>query len=235
MSHERIAGYLNDDAATGLLTKTDRFETPAAAAPPKDWHSEIWLPEPFEARYAYPLLVWLHDDGETELSAAPWAEATGMQNMIVLSVRGSILARGAHGFRWPADGRDVWAAIAEELAELPPELRFDASRVVLAGRGQGAAAAFAAWKHAPRDVAGACLVNPGPPADSDALNGCGSQTLGGRLWIGGLGASDWRSAGKAAFALGTDVRIEPTAVTPDRVGPAINTWVMRSIPTAVLA
>lgn len=219
-------------AGDGLLTKTNRFADPVAATPPQDWHSEIWLPEPFEPRYHYPLLVWLHDAGETERSAAPWAEGTGMQNMLVLSVRGPRSTRGGQGYDWPDEGHSVWQAVAAELAELPPELRYDANRVVLAGTGRGATAALAAWQTFPAAIAGVCMVNPGL---ADGRTVFAGPRPAGRLWIGGLGTSSWRTAARAAFALGTDVRMEPSAVDARHVGPALNEWVMRSIPTAVIA
>lgn len=217
-----------------LLEKSDRFMDHAPAAPPADWTSEIWLPEPFEPRYAYPLLVWLHDAGESELDAAAWAEATGMQNLLVLSVRGT-LTRKDGGFDWPADGDAVWKAVSEELSQLPPELRYDERRITLAGHSAGARAAFAAWRCHPRQIAGACLVSPGYPDDQPLLHPAGSGTLGGRLWVGGFGAAAWQRTAQAAYALGTDVRIDSAASVPGEVGPALNEWVMRSIPTAVLA
>ena len=222
---------VSDPSLDGLLSKADRFRVDAPAAPPRDWTSEVWLPQPFEPRYAYPLIVWLHDAGETELAAGPWADATGMQNALVLSVRGPVRRAGG-GFDWPADGESVWAAVAEELADLPPELHFDAGRVFLCGAGRGAVAAFEAWRSNPGRVAGACLASPGVLDGSSALAG---GRLGGRLWVGGFGASSWRAVGRAAFALGTEVRIDPTAADPHAVGPAIDHWIMRSIPTAVLA
>ena len=234
MSHDRLHDLRLDDPLSGLLAKSDRFGA-APAAPPADWRSEIWLPEPFEPRYHYPLLVWLHDAGESELATAEWAEATGMQNLLVVGVRGPLSLRRGGGHDWPADGAAVWAAVAEELAGLPPELRFDASRVTLAGRGSGARAALAAWRSHPQSVCGACLVDPGFAADAAPLTPGGTPVSGGRLWVGGFGATSWRDAGRAAYALGTDVRIEPASSAPDRVGPALNDWVMRSVPTAVLA
>lgn len=239
MNNQRL---IFSDESTGLSV-TNRLGLHVGESAVREWTSEIWLPEPFEPRYAYPLLVWLHDDGGNVLDDERIANRAASQNMIVLSVRGPRSVDD--GFGWPTESRcgvglDIWRLVAEELAELPPELRFHSERVFLAGRGTGAAAAWRAWLGHSDQIAGAALLDPPSAVDASSLRSVAVGTtqkpgLSGRLWIGGKNAQKWRSAAKSAYALGAEVSLAGSVRTDEAVGESLDRWVMKALPTAVFA
>lgn len=221
-----------------------RFDVAARQTPQTlPWTAELWLPEPFEPRYAYPLLVWLHDDGEDELADANIADAAAAQNMIVMSVRAPHVS--GDGFDWSptkadVDGASVWSVVSEELACLPAELNLHPQRFFVAGRGAGAVAAWRAWIANSDRIAGAALVQPPHTPDCDSLRQAAltsqkQPALNGRLWIGGSATTSWRSTARSAYALGAEVSLDPTANTAIQVGRSLDRWVMRALPTAVFA
>lgn len=220
-----------------------RFSTETPATPVVPWTTELWLPEPFEPRYAYPLLVLLHDAGDNELTETVVANAAASQNMIVLSVRG--FSTSGEGYSWSDDSQDtdgsrVWGRVAEELAELPPELRYHEERVFITGRGAGAIAAWRAWINHGDQIAGAALIDPPTNSDDSPLRtvahaATSKPALNGRLWIGGESVQPWRTTARSAYALGAEVSLDPTAKTSEEVGKSLDRWVMRALPTAVFA
>lgn len=239
MNHGRL---VNDAAALGL-TAVSRFGDTSALAPAREWTSQLWLPEPFEPRYEYPMLVWLHDNGADELADERIANVAAQQNMILLSVRGTV--QSGDGYGWPTDsghdnGRLILRHIAEELSELPPELRFHSDRIFLAGRGIGALAAWRAWLSDCHQIAGAALLDPPETPDVESLRDAAvasstKPAVKGRVWIGGASVEPWRPAARSAYALGAEVSLDPTATSSQMIGTSLDRWVMRALPTAVFA
>lgn len=239
MNHGRL---INDGLGLGL-TSASRFDAGSQIVPIREWTSQLWLPEPFEPRYEYPLLVWLHDNGDDELTDEQIANVAARQNSIVLSVRGSEIV--GDGFGWPIryrhdSGTEIWRYVSEELAELPPELKFHSERVFLAGRGVGALAAWRAWLSHSDQVAGAALIAPPETADIESLRAAAvtsstKPAVSGRLWIGGASVEPWRAAARSAYAMGAEVSLDPSATTRKAIGDSLDRWVMRALPTAVFA
>lgn len=239
MNHGRL---INDGAFVGT-SAAHRFDAGQQIVPIREWTSQLWLPEPFEPRYEYPLLIWLHDNGDDELTDERIANVAARQNMIVLSVRGTEVVND--GFGWPVRyrhdiGTEVWGYISEELAELPPELRFHSDRVFLAGRGSGALAAWRAWLSHGDRIAGAALVAPPEAVDVDSLRDAAVSSstkpaISGRLWIGGSSVNSWRPAAQSVYALGAEVSLDPQATSAATIGDSLDRWVMRALPTAVFA
>lgn len=239
MNHGRT--IFNDLDSRGLIP--NRIASTESISPVQQWTSEVWLPEQFEPRYAYPLLVWLHDHGADELADAEVANAAATQNMIVMSVRGPFACGAGYGWADEAgsiDGTIVWRTVAEELAQLPPELNYHSERVFLAGRGAGAIASWRAWIRHCDQIAGAGLAAPPQTPDASTLREAAvtsdiKPTLSGRLWIGAGPTSIWRPVAQTAFTLGAEVSLDAQAETPSAIGRSIDRWVMRAMPTAVFS
>ncbi|MBA3312685.1 MAG: hypothetical protein M3552_05480 [Planctomycetota bacterium] len=100
----------------------------------------VFTPEGYEPNYAYPLIVWFHDAGESEQMLRRVMPVMSDRNALGLALRGERLRR--NGFDWAAGlteprERSLEAAVRE----FKREFNIHTERVVLAGRGTGAVAA----------------------------------------------------------------------------------------------
>ena len=174
----------------------------------------VLAPEGYEPGYAYPLVVWLHDAGDTERDLPAVVEAVSDRNHLALAVRGVPCGRVGSERRGPRFGWSDKAVgdLADRLPGLVAAVRADwhvnPDRVFLAGVGAGADAAAALLAARPGYFAGAALLAGGtlpPPPTPD-----GRPDLAGRrvLLSGGPGRADapkvlaaaagWRALGAAA-------------------------------------
>ncbi len=142
----------------------------------QDCPHALFAPQHYESKYAYPLLVWLHDSGEDEWQLLRVMPLVSLRNYVAVGPRG-VLLRDAGGVdRWgwsqspPAAGRGeerVFAAIEVAVRRY----HVDGRRVFLAGAGSGGTAALqiaAAW---PERFAGAAsLGGPLPEAHCAPLS-----------------------------------------------------------------
>lgn len=151
-----VSGGLREDllAATRIL----RFDMAIEPEPtpldrtPSGGPLSILLPTPYEPRYAYPLVVWLHGDGADETELHDVLPAISEQNFV------GAAPRAEYG-RWDPANVDEWS---NELHDLLVDLRrtyhVHSERIFLAGRGSGAAMAIATLLHRPTWFAGALAL-----------------------------------------------------------------------------
>ena len=111
---------------------------PGAPARP----ARVYLPIDYQPKYAYPLLVLFHADGECEGHAARLVPHLSRRNYVALCVRGGVKQGlrpdGRNAYEWDtAADRGAKAALAHALNaySVHPD------RVFLVGVGEGAAAA----------------------------------------------------------------------------------------------
>ncbi len=124
----------------------------------------LWLPEGFEPSYAYPLLVWFHDDGEDEDQLADVMPRISERNYVGLSLRGNLPRSIGCGWSTAAER---WSRLANDLATvvsaLEDRILIHESRKYLAGVGLGGSLAWEILLRQPRDWAGAvCLAGQFP-------------------------------------------------------------------------
>lgn len=153
-------------------TKTNRAaEHPAegfrSALLPAAGHRPVrlYLPTDYQPKYAYPLVVLFHADGECEEQAARLVPQLSRRNYIVLCLRGPV----ALGPR--ADGRPAfgWSGVAADRATKAALNYVTASysvhpgRVFLLGVAEGGAAAYRLGLELGTRVAGVVALNADLP------------------------------------------------------------------------
>ena len=187
------------------------------AAPRCRW----MLPQPFEASYGYPVLLWACDSATEYDEVAAWADAIGLQNMAIVAVDCSASTDQltlAELVRYQF--AQAWLTKPEEL-----EVRLD--RVFAVGRGVAGAAAVEVWLGGKSSLAGVAAIQPSDVCQPQLLSGSAS----GRLLV--VGEAGWRPAAKALFAAGCDVELRPSVRDLPTTASLIANWVMRAIPTAI--
>ena len=65
-----------------------------------DWPVSIYVPERYEERYAYPLVIWFHSDANDEDQLEQFMGAVSSQNYIGLALRGNTEHKSAGGYCW---------------------------------------------------------------------------------------------------------------------------------------
>ena len=140
-----------------------RSRTPFPLALPH----RLFFPQHFEARYQYPLLVWLHSEDSSEYELDEVAASISMRNYIAVGLRGPQASlSGGRRFNWSLSAGCL--AIAEESALQAvrmacDDLAVDPRRVFIGGYGVGGSVAqWIALRH-PQYFAGAASVNGAAP------------------------------------------------------------------------
>lgn len=158
------------EAAHGLALPACGF------SPGQDTAHTLFAPQHYEARYAYPLLVWLHDNGEDEWQLLRVMPLVSLRNYVAVGPRGVLLrdAAGADHWGWSQARSHVDLAEERVFAAIDAASRryhVDRGRVFLAGAGTGGTMALriaAAW---PERFAGAAsLGGPLPEAHCAPLS-----------------------------------------------------------------
>ena len=139
---------------------------PSCEAQPSVRPHAVYLPEHYEAGYAYPLIVWFHGDGASEAELARVMPSISDRNYIGVALRGDLMSGTGFGCTLPksletsevsrgdlASGTGFgWSATGAQSAELLHEVRsivtsmrreyhILSERIYLAGFGSGASTA----------------------------------------------------------------------------------------------
>ena len=132
----------------------------------------LFFPQHFEARYAYPLLIWLHSPDSSEYELDELMPAVSLRNYVAVGLRGPrVSSQGPRRFCWSL--QDECLAISEELtleaARLAVEdLGINAARVFIGGYGVGGSVAQWVALRYPQYFGGAISIN-GPAPDRPKL------------------------------------------------------------------
>jgi phospholipase/carboxylesterase len=108
----------------------------------------IFVPQKFEERYAYPLVVFLHGHGEDERQWLSQIMHLSRRNYVGLALRGPhrvVGKNGRPGFGWGRDRRSDSAIEDYTLAavdEVRTSFNIDLRKIHLAGFGEGASLAL---------------------------------------------------------------------------------------------
>lgn len=122
------------------------------------------LPQGYEPRYPYPLLVFLHGRGESEQQWIDLAPAISRRNYICLSLRGPQLVSrldGSVGYGW-GDGEneaDLETSVFDAIKKTMQSCHIHSERIFLAGCCEGAAAALRIGLTFPEKFAGVVSLN----------------------------------------------------------------------------
>lgn len=135
-----------------------------SAAPTRP--ARVYLPTDYQPKYAYPLAVLFHADGECEDHAARLVPQLSRRNYVALCLRGGVRrglrADGRPAFGW-GTGPDRGARAA--LAHVLREYSVHPDRVFLVGVGEGAAAAYRLGLALGDRVSGVVALNGALPTD----------------------------------------------------------------------
>lgn len=126
------------------------------------WPVATFSPICYEANYAYPLLVWLHDDGEDETQMLRLMPQVSRRNYVALGLRAEGPKSGRPGFCWGDAPEHLERAEDELFTAIKAARRrwhVHSERVFLVGVGGGAAAAFWWALRYPDRFAGVAALN----------------------------------------------------------------------------
>ena len=199
---------------------------PAGASFASRW----WMPEPFEATYAYPVLAWVCRSLAEYRQVEQWVRLVGRQNAasvaVLLPAATDANAAGREsGFGTTCD--EVAFALGQAWLTKPESLTAREDRVYGVGVGEAAGTAVRAWLGDSAWLAGAAAIAPSrtvaPP------RGLARQS--GRLLV--TGSATWSKTAAVLYAAGADVELRPTTGNSVDAAAQLNAWMMRAIPTAV--
>jgi phospholipase/carboxylesterase len=103
----------------------------------------VYVPEHYEAGYAYPLVVWFHGDGESEAELNRVMPSISDRNYIGVALRGDVAHES--GYSWStgsADSPELLEDVRLIVTSLRRRLHIHSERIYLAGFGSGATTAI---------------------------------------------------------------------------------------------
>jgi phospholipase/carboxylesterase len=192
----------------------------------------VYLPTDYQPKYAYPLVVVFHADGECEEHAARLVPIISRRNYVAMCVRGPVpLGRrpdGRPAFGW---GRTADRGAKAALAHVLATYSVHPDRVFLVGAGEGASAAHRLALSRRGLAAGVVSLNGTLPAADIRTNNLRVMLAHGTA-NSLVPFADARRAATRLTASGATVRLDRHA-TSHRVHPAMlrdaNHWIMSQI------
>ncbi|MCA9051885.1 MAG: hypothetical protein KDA89_24270 [Planctomycetaceae bacterium] len=135
------------------------------AAASSDWPVSLFVPQRYEENYAYPLLIWFHDDHSSENELDLVMNAIGDQNYCGLAIRGNTELPGHDSFGWKADDLEFGTVPLTQLVNITTRrlrraFHINSERIFAAGSGTGADIALRLFTDCPQWFAGAVLIDP---------------------------------------------------------------------------
>lgn len=232
----------------GVMTELE--EQPIDITPPTQLDSvsavhKICLPEGYEPSYAYPLLVWFHDEAGDEQEIDDVMPRISERNYIGVALRGNMVRPLRFGWSNTQDRLPQLLSDLNDLVDgLEQEFRIHRNRVYLTGFGAGGTLAWEVLLRQPSQWAGAiCLSGRFPQIEHPLAMFRELQRR--RLLL----SSGWDrpasqvaelvNAGRLMYSAGVQVgtRMYDQSLTAptDRMLRDIDHWVMDSIATAIHA
>lgn len=144
-------------AATTTATRPNRTSSRPVAK--NDSTQCVLAPLHYERNYAYPLLVWLHDDGGSERELNRVMPLVSLRNYVSVAVRGVMPV--ARGYSWPQAAESIGTAesrVADAVNDVKERFNVNAERVYLAGRGAGGTMALRLALRSSQAYAGAASI-----------------------------------------------------------------------------
>ncbi|MEM7810425.1 MAG: alpha/beta hydrolase [Planctomycetota bacterium] len=239
-------------------SRLDPVETPGAAIPSlfrqgivlpaaatRTRPPRLWVPEGYEGNYPYPLLMWLHDDGQSDAVLDDVMPRLSDRNFIGAAVRAEFFANGQDdrdGFRWSSDAADRSDFVGRTHAaacEVRRCYHVHSERAFLVGIGRGAAVAAEVFTEHPEWFGGLIAIDPPAELAAGTLPARSleeTRVLVAREGVAGMPAVARLAETARPFSdAGADVDIEITATahhtgTPsDALLRKINAWVVAGL------
>lgn len=130
-----------------------------------DWPVSLFLPTQYEEKYAYPLIIWFHDEHSSENELDLVMNSIGDQNFCGLAIRGNRRCGNHDSFGWNADCLEFGSVPLKKLINVTARrlrrgFHIHSERIFVAGSGTGADVALNLFADAPEWFAGAVLIDP---------------------------------------------------------------------------
>ena len=152
-----------------LVQQQSVTAAPLSAAAESDWPVSVFVPERYEQNYAYPLIIWFHEDGQNEGQVESVLSTVSSQNYCGLGIQGNLTSSGG-------GSRCGWNTNALEYGNVPltdllcvtvrrlrRAFHIHSERIFVAGSGRGADVALHQLAQTPDWYAGAVLFDPECP------------------------------------------------------------------------
>ncbi|MCA9059727.1 MAG: hypothetical protein KDA85_14570 [Planctomycetaceae bacterium] len=143
----------------------DAVDLTNTAVAESDWPVSIYVPERYEERYAYPLVIWFHSDDTDEDQLEDVMAAISSQNYCGLALRGNKYCNSTGGYRWDTNQLTFSSVPLHSLLQMTTcrlrrAFHIHSERIFLAGAGSGADTALRMLVCRPDWFAGAVLFDP---------------------------------------------------------------------------
>lgn len=132
----------------------------------------LFAPLHYESNYAYPLVVWLHNDGGDERQLAHVMPLVSMRNYVGLGIRGRRRHAGEPGYCWSQTSGAIVAAerrVSEAIVWARQKYNLHNDRVFLAGYETGGSMALRLALRNPVRFAGALSIGGPFPTGEQPL------------------------------------------------------------------
>ena len=127
----------------------------------------IFFPRGYEARYAYPLFIWLHSDDSSEFELDEVMQSLSQRNYIGVGLRGPAASKSnSRKFCWSMKSADLSSsqdAVLETVRLACEDLNVNSDRIFLGGYGTGGSVAQWVGLKNPQAFAGCFSVNGAVP------------------------------------------------------------------------
>lgn len=155
----------------GLQTARPRRDARRSVLRSDDDGLALFVPVHYERNYAYPLLVWLHDDDGNERQLRQIMPHVSMRNFLAVAVRATAPSRRQrHGYAWRQSPEAVRMAaehVRDAIDEVSERRHVHSDRVFIAGHRSGGTMALRLALRYPEWFAGAIsLCGAMPRGDS---------------------------------------------------------------------
>lgn len=128
--------------------------------------STLFVPLHYEASYAYPLIVWLHSDGDDRNQLSQIMPELSMRNYVGVGPR-ALEGNEQRGYHWEQSTASIdysIQAVCDAIDYARMTLNINSERIFLAGYGAGGTMAFRVGLEIPEVVSGIVSLN-GPMPD----------------------------------------------------------------------
>lgn len=208
--------------------------------------TSLFVPLHYEKNYAYPLIVWLHSDGQSSGELHSVMQQVSMRNYVAVAPQAPV-GNFECGYYWEQDYDAINAALesvsnAVEMAR--SRFNINTNRIFLAGLESGGTMAFRAGLQHPDRYAGIASLNGGLPDGRSTMadwNRCRTMPV---FWSHSVDSGDPENclqmcrhfqALYAAGFLNLTAREYPSAAHLRQLAPqAIDRWVMEQIQSAIV-
>jgi phospholipase/carboxylesterase len=150
-------------AAAQIARTLKSFATPTSTSSPSSALASpaLFTPLHYEPGYAYPLIVWLHSNGDDQTQVQRIMPSISLRNFIAVAPQASV-GDSAAGYFWQqtaAGIEEAQAAVVQAIDHAQLKLNVAPHRIFLAGYGAGGTMALRVALELSQSLAGVVSIN----------------------------------------------------------------------------